>query len=59
MNSARASNSARSHGGIALSQVWALLTPWRWWLVLVGLSVLLGAVLELAARRYASEAGPV
>jgi ATP-binding cassette, subfamily B, multidrug efflux pump len=25
-----------------------MLTPWRWWLALVGLSVLLGAVLELA-----------
>jgi ATP-binding cassette, subfamily B, multidrug efflux pump len=48
MNSTHTSNSARSHGGITLSQVWALLTPWRWWLALVGLSVLLGAVLELA-----------
>ncbi len=25
-----------------------MLTPWRWWLALVGISVLLGAVLELA-----------
>jgi ATP-binding cassette subfamily B protein len=47
MNSTHTSNSARSHGAITLSQVWALLTPWRWWLALVGLSVLLGAVLEL------------
>jgi ATP-binding cassette subfamily B protein len=31
-----------------LSQLWALLTPWRWWLALVGVSVLLGAVCELA-----------
>jgi ATP-binding cassette, subfamily B, multidrug efflux pump len=48
MNSTRTSNSAQSHGGITLSQLWALLTPWRWWLALVGISVLLGAVLELA-----------
>jgi ATP-binding cassette subfamily B multidrug efflux pump len=48
MNSTHTATSARSHGSITLSQVWALLTPWRWWLVLVGLSVLLGAVLELA-----------
>jgi ATP-binding cassette subfamily B protein len=48
MNSTRAANSARSYGGITLSQVWALLTPWRRWLALVGLAVLLGAVLELA-----------
>jgi ATP-binding cassette subfamily B protein len=48
MNSTCASTSARLHGGIPLRQVWALLTPWRWWLALVGLAVLLGAVLELA-----------
>jgi ABC-type multidrug transport system fused ATPase/permease subunit len=34
--------------GMPLSQLWALLTPWRWWLALVGVSVLLGAVCELA-----------
>src|ERR1051325_10415797 len=28
-------------------QVWALLTSWRWTLILVGMSVLLGAVVEL------------
>ena len=33
---------------MTLSQLWAMLTPWRWWLALVGVSVLLGAVLELA-----------
>ena len=36
------------HGGMTLSQLWALLTPWRWWLALVGVAVLLGAVVELA-----------
>jgi len=30
------------------SQLWAILRPWRWFLALVGVSVLLGAVLELA-----------
>ena len=34
--------------GMPLSQLWALLTPWRGWLALVGVSVLLGAVCELA-----------
>lgn len=33
---------------MTLSQVWAILRPWRGWLTLVGLSVLLGAVFELA-----------
>ena len=32
---------------MTLSQLWAMLKPWRWWLALVGVSVLLGAVLEL------------
>jgi ATP-binding cassette subfamily B protein len=32
---------------MTLSQLWAMLTPWRWWLALVGVLVLLGAVLEL------------
>src|SRR5262245_1940483 len=36
------------HGGMPLSLLWALLTPWCWWLALVGASVLLGAVCELA-----------
>jgi ATP-binding cassette, subfamily B, multidrug efflux pump len=31
-----------------LNQLWAMLTPWRGWLALVGVSVLLGAVCELA-----------
>jgi ATP-binding cassette, subfamily B, multidrug efflux pump len=38
----------QQHGGIPLRQVWAMLTPWRWSVMLVGVSVLLGAVLELA-----------
>jgi ATP-binding cassette, subfamily B, multidrug efflux pump len=33
---------------MTLSQLWAMLQPWRWPLVLVGVSVLLGAALELA-----------
>src|SRR5918992_1080543 len=36
-----------AHGGMPLGQLWAVLTPWRGWLALVGVSVLLGAVLEL------------
>jgi ATP-binding cassette subfamily B multidrug efflux pump len=39
--------SPQQHGRIPLSQLWALLTPWRGWLALIGVSVLLGAVLEL------------
>jgi ATP-binding cassette subfamily B multidrug efflux pump len=42
------SPATQQHGGMPLSQLWALLKPWRWWLALVGVSVLLGAVLELA-----------
>src|SRR5919108_5751337 len=38
----------QQHGGMTLNQLWAILKPWRWWLALVGISVLLGAVLELA-----------
>src|SRR5262245_46418395 len=34
--------------GMPLSQLGALLKPWRGWLALVGVSVLLGAVCELA-----------
>jgi ATP-binding cassette, subfamily B, multidrug efflux pump len=33
---------------MTLSQLWAMLKPWRWALALVGVSVLLAAVLELA-----------
>ena len=47
MNSTHTSTSAQSHG-ITLSQVCGPCSPWRWWLTLVGLSMLLGAVLELA-----------
>lgn len=35
------------YGRIPLRELWAMLTPWRGWLALVGVSVLLGAVLEL------------
>jgi ATP-binding cassette subfamily B multidrug efflux pump len=48
MNTTRTSPAAQPHGGMTLSQFWAMLTPWRWWLALVGVVVLLGALLELA-----------
>src|SRR5688500_5855991 len=41
------STSPPQHGRIPLSELWAMLTPWRGWLALVGVSVLLGAGLEL------------
>src|SRR5215475_9111080 len=47
MHNATTSPSTPQHGGIPLRQVWAMLTPWRWSVLLVGVSVLLGAVLEL------------
>ncbi len=37
----------QQQGGIPLSRLWSMLTPWRWSLTLVGVSVLLGALLEL------------
>ncbi|HSF32256.1 MAG TPA: ABC transporter ATP-binding protein [Candidatus Tectomicrobia bacterium] len=48
MNHTSSSCSTHQHGGITLSQLWDILKPWRWLLVLVGVSVLLGAMLELA-----------
>jgi ATP-binding cassette subfamily B protein len=33
---------------MTLSQLWTMLKPWRWWVALVGVSVLLGAMFELA-----------
>src|SRR5262244_2404612 len=48
MHNATTSTATQQHGGIPLRQLWAMLTPWRWSLTLVGVSVLLGAVLELA-----------
>ena len=47
MNHTSTAPSTQQQGGITLSQLWAMLKPWRWWLALVGVSVLLGAVLEL------------
>src|SRR5207245_7591772 len=47
VNDTRTSTSTQQQGGITLSQLWAMLTPWRWFLALVGISVLLGAVVEL------------
>src|SRR5262249_955326 len=48
MRNATTSTATQQHGGIPLRQVWAMLTPWRWSVILVGVSVLLGAMLELA-----------
>ena len=48
MNTPSPSTSTQQHSGMPLSQLWAMLKPWHWWLALVGVSVLLGAVLELA-----------
>ncbi|HLB77367.1 MAG TPA: ABC transporter ATP-binding protein, partial [Candidatus Dormibacteraeota bacterium] len=47
MNHTRPSTSPQPHEGMTLRQLGAMLTPWRWSLTLVGVSVLLGAVLEL------------
>ena len=47
MNNTHISSPSQRQGGIALGTLWTMLTPWRWSLTLVGLSVLLVAVLEL------------
>ena len=47
MNNTSTSTSTQQHDGITPGQLWAMLTPWRWLLALVGISVLLGAVVEL------------
>jgi ATP-binding cassette subfamily B multidrug efflux pump len=47
MNHTSTSTSTQQQGGIPLRQLWAILKPWRGWLALVVVSVLLGAVLEL------------
>jgi ABC-type multidrug transport system fused ATPase/permease subunit len=48
MNHTGTSPVLQQHSGMTLSQLCAMLKPWRWWLILVGVSVLLGAVFELA-----------
>ena len=48
MPNANTTTAPQPHGRIARQQLWAMLTPWLWPLVLVGLSVLLGALVELA-----------
>jgi ATP-binding cassette subfamily B multidrug efflux pump len=48
VNHSRPSSVAVPQGSITLSQLWGIVKPWRWWLLLVGVSVLLGAILELA-----------
>jgi ATP-binding cassette subfamily B multidrug efflux pump len=47
VNHTSTSTAPQQPGGMTLSQLWAMLTPWRWSLILVGFSVLLGALLEL------------
>jgi ATP-binding cassette, subfamily B, multidrug efflux pump len=47
MHTTRTSTFTQQHAGITMSQLWTMLIPWRWWLALVAVSVLLGAVLEL------------
>jgi ATP-binding cassette, subfamily B, multidrug efflux pump len=47
MNDMSPSTSLSPYGRIPLRELWAMLTPWRRWLALVGVSVLLGAMLEL------------
>ena len=47
MNHTSTSTSTQQQGGITPNQLWTMLKPWRGWLTLVGVSVLLGAVLEL------------
>jgi ATP-binding cassette subfamily B multidrug efflux pump len=47
MNHTRTSTLTQQHGEITLRQLWVILQPWRGLLALVGVSVLLGAVLEL------------
>jgi ABC-type multidrug transport system fused ATPase/permease subunit len=47
VNNTSTSLAPQQHGGMTLRQLWAMLKPWPWLLTLVGVSVLLGAVLEL------------
>ncbi len=48
MNCSGSSTAILPTGGVTLSILWGIVRPWRWSLILVGVSVLLGAVLELA-----------
>ena len=48
MSAVQPSTSSQAPGGITLGQLWAILRPRRWLLTLVCLSVLVGALLELA-----------
>ena len=47
MNNTPISTAPQPHSGMTLHHLWDMLQPWRGWLMLVGASVLLGAVLEL------------
>ena len=47
VNNTRTSTFTQQQGGMSVSQLWAMLTPWRWWLALVAVSVLLGGCLRI------------
>ena len=47
MHNTSTSTAPQQHGGMTLHQLWDMLQPWHGLLTLVGVSVLLGAVLEL------------
>ena len=47
MNNTRTSTAPQPHGGMTLRHLWDMLQPWHRWLTLVGVTVFLGAVLEL------------
>src|SRR5262245_25333685 len=47
MHNISTSTVPQQHEGMTLRQLCIMLMPWRWWLAVVGFSVLLGAVLEL------------
>ncbi len=48
MKHARPADTPQQHVGLTWPQVWTMLVPWRWSLMLVVVTVLVGAVVELA-----------
>ena len=44
VNNAHTSTFTQQQDGMSVSQLWAMLTPWRWWLALVAISVLLAVM---------------
>lgn len=47
MNPTNVPSALPSSSAITPRQLWDILAPWRWWLALVGVAVLLGTLLEL------------